>query len=209
MRHTGKWAMICLYGVICLILSFFITSQATAQNKVVVVPLMGDKTTAPAPVEKTGHTNSIATGDDGDLQKGVVWPNPRFNENGNGTATDNLTGLIWLKNANCFGQMIWSDAVSACNDLTAGYCGLTDGSSAGDWRLPNVKELQSLLDFGNAGPALPDGHPFSSLRSAFYWSSTVVAGLTYLAWVVSPTYGHVDDEYRSNNAYTWPVRGGN
>lgn len=57
--------------------------------------------TAPAPVPKTGLTTSYAPGDDGALQKGVAWPNPRFTDNNNGTITDNLTGLIWLKNANC------------------------------------------------------------------------------------------------------------
>ena len=52
------------------------------------------------PVEKTGQTTSYATGDDGDLEKGLAWPNPRFTDNEDGTVTDNLTGLIWLKNAN-------------------------------------------------------------------------------------------------------------
>ena len=55
----------------------------------------------PAMVPKTGQTTGYATGDDGALQKGVAWPNPRFTDNGDGTVTDNLTGLIWLKNANC------------------------------------------------------------------------------------------------------------
>ena len=58
----------------------------------------------PAMLPKTGQTTSYAAGDDGALQKGVAWPNPRFTDNGNGTVTDNLTGLIWLKNANCFGH---------------------------------------------------------------------------------------------------------
>ena len=73
-----------------------------------------------APVERTGQTESYATGDDGDLQRGAIWPNPRFTDNGNGTVTDNLTGLIWLKNADCFGQRSWSDALSDCNSLGAG-----------------------------------------------------------------------------------------
>src|SRR5215831_10404550 len=54
-----------------------------------------------APVPRTGQTTSYAAGDDGALQKGVAWPTPRFTDNNNGTITDNLTGLIWLKNANC------------------------------------------------------------------------------------------------------------
>ena len=61
-------------------------------------------------VEKTGQTTLYATGDDGDLEKGVTWPNPRFTNNGNGTVTDNLTGLIWLRNANAFSTRTWEHA---------------------------------------------------------------------------------------------------
>ena len=64
---------------------------------------------------------------------GVEWPNPRFTDNLDGTATDNLTGLIWLKDANCFGPRTWSDALSVCNGLADGSCWLTDGSDAGDF----------------------------------------------------------------------------
>ncbi len=51
------------------------------------------------------------TGQDGELLKGVAWPSPRFMDNGNGTVTDNLTGLIWLKDANCFISRTWADAL--------------------------------------------------------------------------------------------------
>ena len=85
-----------------------------------------------APVPKTGQTTSYTLGDDGDLEKGVPWPNPRFTDNEDGTVTDNLTGLLWLKNANCFGSTTWSQAVSYCNGLASGSCGLTDDSDAGD-----------------------------------------------------------------------------
>ena len=61
----------------------------------------------PAPVPKTGQTTSYTTGDDGDLEMGVPWPSPRFTDKGDGTVTDNLTGLIWLKDANCFGGRTW------------------------------------------------------------------------------------------------------
>ncbi len=54
-------------------------------------------------VLKTGQTTTFATGDDGDYQAGVPVPNPRFTDNGDGTVTDNLTGLTWLKNASCLG----------------------------------------------------------------------------------------------------------
>ena len=97
------------------------------------------------------------TGQDGEYQMGVVCPDPRFTDNGDGTVTDNCTGLIWLKNANCFEPTEWSVALTDCNDLADGICGLTDGSVVGDWRLPNVKELLSLIDYANNFPALPTG----------------------------------------------------
>ena len=78
---------------------------------------------------------------------GVPWPDPRFTDNGDGTVTDNLTGLIWLKYANCFGETNWHDALDASNNLTNGQCGLSDGSNLGDWRLPNEGELGSLIDY--------------------------------------------------------------
>jgi hypothetical protein len=65
-----------------------------------------------APVSQTGQTtcwettgsptNCARTGQDGNIQAGVAWPIPRFTDHSNGTVTDNLTGLIWLKDANCF-----------------------------------------------------------------------------------------------------------
>ena len=164
---------------------------------------------ATASVEKTGQTTSYATGDDGDLMKGVAWPDPRFTDNGDGTVTDNLTGLIWLKNINCFGDRLWSDALTDCNGLAGGSCGLTDGSSAGDWRLPNVKELLSLIDYGHYGPALPTGHPFTDMMGGIYWSSTSEVGdYSGWAWFVEISNGYPRIMVKSNIYYVWPVRGG-
>jgi len=89
-------------------------------------------------------------------------------------------------------------------------CGLADGSAAGDWRLPNVKELQSLIDFGNASPALPTGHPFSGvLQSADFWSSTTYAAISYVAWHVVLTDGLIHAIPKDNFTLgVWPVRGG-
>src|SRR3989304_9745665 len=109
---------------------------------------------AKALVEKTGQIISHSAGDDGDLQKGVAWPNPRFSDLGNGAVKDRLTKLIWLKDANAFDAVTWEQALSVANSLASGSHGLTDGSKSGDWRLPNVKELQSLIDFAYADPAL-------------------------------------------------------
>ncbi len=88
-----------------------------------------------------------STGQDGDFQAGTPLPNPRFTDNGDGTVTDNLTGLVWLSFTNCFGTRTWTEALDDAKTLSNGTCSLTDTSIAGDWRLPNVKELQSLLHY--------------------------------------------------------------
>jgi len=172
----------------------------------------------PSPVEKTGQTVSYGvSGDDADLEKGVAWPNPRFTDNINGTVTDNLTGLIWLKDANCFGERTWVQALADCNGLNSGECGLTDGSVAGDWRLPNSNELASLLHKGYYDPAVPNtagtgqwtaGDPFNSLQSNVYWSSTTYAVSTDYAWYVNLYDGFVGLGIKTNPNYVWPVRGG-
>ena len=103
-----------------------------------------------SPVPKTGQTTSYATGDDGDYEKGVASPSPRFIDKGDGTVIDNLTGLMWAKNANLFGQRTWNNALSDANNLSLGtVCGIPYT----DWRLPNRFELESLLDHENFGPA--------------------------------------------------------
>ena len=169
-------------------------------------------------VRATGQTTSYAAGDDGEYQLGCrpgVYPpwaskgfNRGFTHNGDGTVTDNLTGLIWLKNANCFGSRTWTDALSDANGLASGSCGLTDGSSAGDWRLPNVNELSSLVDRAQTGPALPAGHPFTGVQSNDYWSSTTYAPSASYAWYVSLHYGYVNLDVKTDTHYVWPVRGG-
>jgi hypothetical protein len=163
---------------------------------------------APAPVAKTGQTTSFASGDDGDLQEGVASPSPRFTNNGDGTVTDNLTGLIWLQNANCFGAQNWAAALTAANGLANGQCGLSDGSAAGDWRLPNLRELQSLVDYENFTPALPAGHPFTNFQAFIYWSSTSFATFPASAWDVFFGNGVVLFVDKAGTSFVTAVRGG-
>ena len=173
----------------------------------------------PAPVPVTGQTTSYATGDDGDYEFGVAWPNPRFTDNGNGTVTDNLTGLIWLKDANCFGPRTWAQALSDCNGLASDSCGLTNGSNAGDWRLPNRNELNSLVDVRYDTPALcntagtgkwTNNDPFINVNYVYYyWSSTTNALSTFAAWNVYMYNGDVySGHLKSFGYYVWPVGGG-
>lgn len=124
--------------------------------------------------------------------------------------TDNLPRLLWLKNADCFGARTWAQALSDANTLASGTCSLSDGSSAGDWRLPNIKAFLSLLDYSQVNPMLPIGHPLIPIQAfEFYWtSSTFIAALDF-AWVVFLSNGFVnviDKPAASNNVYVWPVR---
>ena len=192
---------------------------APAQDRVVVIPLF--ETGDPAPVAKTGQTTAYATGDDGDLEKGVAAPTPRFTDNGNGAVTDRLTGLVWLKDGICVkfwgsdsatvNPRPWAQAVQSANLLATGSCGLNDGSRAGDWRLPNRKELDTLIDLGQSNPALPLVCPLrNSALGIFYWSSTTVADSTInpSAWAVDFFHGLNYFEVKTTNYYVRPVRGG-
>ena len=163
----------------------------------------------PVPVLKTGKNLRAATSDDGSWQAGVEEPNPRFIDNENGTVNDTLTGLIWLKDSNCFGLRTWGQALSDASSLTDGACGLTDGSIAGYWRLPNIKELLSLIDYAHFNPALPYPRPFENLQVAYYWSSTTAAYNSY-PWCVN-MYGGYSETCGGEITdiwYVWPVRGG-
>ncbi|MGA1839503.1 MAG: DUF1566 domain-containing protein [bacterium] len=168
-----------------------------------------------SPVPKTGQgvchdasgntENTIpctGTGQDGELKKGLPWPDPRFKDHGDGTVTDSLTGLMWTKDATLPGETkAWAEALAFCNDLVlAGH---------NDWRLPNIKELLSLIDYSKYDPALPSDHPFSGVVSGNYWSSTSYAGYPVNAWVVNLYFG--DDYYYRRKSYrnlVWPVRSG-
>lgn len=148
------------------------------------------------------------TGQDGEFQAGVPFPSPRFVDNRDGTVTDRLTGLIWLKNANLFGEVTWDQALAKAREMASGGCGLTDDSRQGDWRLPNVNELQSILDLSNAsGPAITAGHPFVNLQAANYWSSTSVAAFPALAWYTALAVGPPVFDLKVNLMRMWPVRG--
>lgn len=147
------------------------------------------------------------TGQDGSIQAGKPLPIPRFTDNSNGTVTDNLTGLVWLKDANCFGGKTWYNAPATANSLSSGVCGLTDGSTAGQWRLPNIVELESLVDAGRSYTVISTGHPFSAVQADFYWSSSTDASYIFAAWVVDMFDGTVSSINKSySNYYVWPVR---
>ena len=148
------------------------------------------------------------TGQDADIRAGIPFPKPRFIDNRDGTITDRLTELIWLKNANAFGTKSWQHALDACKGLEAGHAGLHDNSKSGDWRLPNLFELRSLMDYSAFNPSLTPGHPFDNVIPSLYWSSTTVASAPNLARFVFVGVGPSVWDHKSVLMHVWPMRGG-
>ena len=147
------------------------------------------------------------------LESGLL---PRFTDMGDGTIRDNHTGLIWLKNANCFGYIDWYDAMNAAALLDDGQCGLTDGSAAGDWRLPTNEEWEAFYSTVYDNPALvntigdaqwSEGNAFTGVQSYCYWSSSEYA-FAY-AWYAVMRDGYMYYCHKANPRYLWSVRSGN
>jgi hypothetical protein len=178
--------------------------------------ITGVLNTIPAPMARTGQATSYAPGDDGALAKGVPWPTPRFmvmtglSSNG---VVDNLTGLMWARSPGA-SPLVWSNAIAACKAINEGG-GL--GSYA-DWRLPNRKELESLVDGRYVAPALPntagsgqwaEGDPFTGVQSSgLYWSSSAYAASEGAAWAIDLHDGASTGRSLTNECYVWVVRGG-
>jgi len=155
---------------------------------------------------KTGQTTSYYSGDDGDLEKGVAWPSPRFTDNGTGTVTDYLTGLMWAKDTNLpYDYSTWQQALDYIAGMNAGTYpnfGFTD------WHLPNKKEFFSLIDHSQWNPALPIGNPFIDQQNS-YWSSTSVAESPGYVWEFLMGSGVLGGGVNSyDHCYVWPVRAG-
>jgi hypothetical protein len=164
----------------------------------------------------------------------------RYEVNGtSGTVTDCRTGLIWLQNAKCTdtssgnpnGYLTWSNAMKWVAGLYGDgsgstICGLSDGSSAGDWRLPTKTEWMAMVVYARythvpafTDPALTNDagtdkwgasgtSSFTNVVSSHYWSSTTDAGNTTNAWNVNVDYGTMGIDVKANIGYVWPVRGG-
>jgi len=152
------------------------------------------------------------TGQNGALQEGVAWPIPRFTNNNDGTITDDLTGLMWTQDTNAPGpagcnpgvKKHWQEALDyvACLN-TNDYLGHND------WRLPNRKELRSLVHYGQSNSATwLNTQGFSNVQSSYYWSSTSSVGLANAAWTLAFTHGGYVFFYAKtiNALYVWPVR---
>ena len=135
-------------------------SFSTEDEAVVVTPPLPPVPSEPATrVLKTGQTKWYAHYDDGHLQRGVSH---NFTDNGDGTITDNNTGLIWQKDANTT-LMTYDEASAYCKDLNIG--GITS------WQLPALSQLKYLVDYGRSNPAIDP--IFTNTQSGRYWTSSI------------------------------------
>ncbi|RMF73182.1 MAG: DUF1566 domain-containing protein [Planctomycetota bacterium] len=166
-----------------------------------VLPVRG-VSVSDTPVWRTGQTTSYAAGDDGEHQAGVAWPSPRFTDNGDGTVTDHLTGLMWLKDWGAVVSKDWYEALAAAESFNAGLAAIQpEGYTASysDWRIPNRKEFQSLFDYSQSSPAVAEGHPFANISTTgSYWSSTTYASDIKYGWLCDMRDGDISPELKVN-----------
>lgn len=120
-----------------------------------------------------------------------------FTDNGNGTITDNLTQLIWQKIPNT-NSLTWEQAISYAENLSL--------ATAADWRLPNIKELQSLNDESVTNPSANTAF-FSTIGVHNYWSSTSLPNQTLKAWYWNTQFGITTYDTKTNTDYVICVRG--
>ena len=117
-----------------------------------------------------------------------------FTKAGN-TVTDNTTGLQWQDDV-VGSTRTWQAAIDHCEALSL------DGFN--DWRLPNLNELISLVDYGSTRPAIDP--TFQSVASNDYWSSTTYAGISGSAWYVTFSYGNQSYDGKSGSGSSRYVR---
>lgn len=134
--------------------------------------------------------------------------NPRFTTDSSGNCMiDNLTGLMWPKNAELFGSaMPWNDALSAVarmntvsGSIAYNLCGYTD------WHLPTVNELGSLISYTGDPTSWLNSQGFN-VQANGYWSSTNYALTYYDVWEVNFGGGTINPYGNYTGSDVWPVR---
>jgi hypothetical protein len=142
------------------------------------------------------------SGQDAEFRRGLAWPSPRFEPQGE-LVCDRLTGLIWTRDAGP-GElpMSWREAFEF-------VAGLNQEKRYGfaDWRLPNRRELRSLVSHQTRRPALPKDHPFINVVPGWYWTSTTAAIGPAHAWYVNLDGARMFYGGKDQSFLAWPVRG--
>ena len=175
------------------------------------LPINGDLPREQIEILQMGQEIEFDTGEDKDMEKEVEPSTTRFKENGDETVTDPDSGLMWTKDANLPGDtVLFHQALDYIEEMNEGKhpnFGYTD------WRLPNLKELRSLIDYTNytrGGHIIPSGHPFQNVQSLNFnnkWAITYLNNSEYPLFI-SLYCRLVGHNVKSCFGYVWPVRGG-
>ncbi len=175
--------------------------RVTLNDAAVVAPCLGTGQTRC--YDAAGNiVDCRGSGQDGELRRGRAWPEPRFEVRGE-TVKDALTGLIWTRDANPAElPQTWTEALAFVQSMNRERAGGAD-----DWRLPNRRELRSLVSHQTAHPALPEAHPFRNVFPGWYWTSTTVAGHPEHAWYVHMDGARMFYGGKDQSFLVWPVRG--
>jgi uncharacterized repeat protein (TIGR01451 family) len=164
-------------------------------------------------VAETGQTTSYAAGDDGTYQAGAPWPDPRFTDNGDGTLTDELTGLTWAQDSVNPGPAPCSPGVTRNWFLSLDYVDCLNSNSwlgHTDWRMPNIVELGSLVHYAEFEQR-PwwSAQGFAATTNYRWWSSTTLPSSLGGAQTLSAFASFSDfGKLAVSGTAVWPVRGG-
>ena len=162
-------------------------------------------------IAETGQTTSFAAGDDGAFQMGVPWPDPRFTDNGDGSISDELTGLMWTQDNVNPGPAPCNPGVTRnwFDSLTYVDC-LNSNLGHDDWRMPNIVEINSLMHYQVA-----DHRPwwasqgFTMTTNFWWWSSTNIPnGLSSVHTLSVFAVISGRNKLAVTGGAVWPVRGG-
>jgi len=127
-------------------------------------------------------------------------PQPAYRDNGDGTVTDLNTGLMWQQSDDGTTRT-WQEACDYCDGLALPSGGYSD------WRLPDRRELMSIVLYGQYNPSISTTY-FPDCRSSIYWSSSTIADYPDYAWHVFFDYGYVYSFSKTYHYYVRCVRGG-
>jgi hypothetical protein len=140
-----------------------------------------------------GYVRAVRAGQSGSFDNFIM--------NGDGTAIDPQSGLMWQMET-APGTYTWQQALSYAQELnSANYLGHTD------WRLPNRNELQSLLDYSQGHPSI-DPLLAADAVPSYYWSSTTCVNDPSDAWPFDFCHGYVHYAGKWNSYSVRVVRAG-
>jgi hypothetical protein len=145
----------------------------------------------------------------------LILAGSRYTDNGDGTITDTETSVVWLKDADCLGYDTWDNANATAYALDNATCGLSDNSTAGNWRLPTLSELQGLgtlppVTWGFGEPTVDwtmPSTPFEGLINTYYWTETTAGTVgTNEAFMLYMKRGGSYGSPKNSNLMIFPMR---